>query len=255
MLWPVKTKKKKIVLFLCTGDTCRGPMASGFMRFLLEERGIREIEVRSAGVMTATGLLATQEAQQLLSNAGVDISRHKSSQLTPELIRRADLILGMTPFHVQFALRMAQDQEDAKDKIHLFKEYVGADPKNYQITDPMGHTLEVYKRVFREIRQACEFLAEKPIITGKSADTRKKAPAKRKASAGDEASAPKSAVKPTTPSRNETKRPAATKAAHSKAAAPPREKSAKPKPVAKSAAKPAVAGKSSKPAAKAKSRA
>jgi len=162
-----KPMKKRMVLFLCTGDTCRGPMAAGYMRHVLAEKGVEDIDVRSAGVMTATGLLSTPEAIQLLNSVAVDLKRHRSTQLTPELIRRADLILGMTPFHVQFALRMAADSASARDKIHLFREFVGSDPKNYQIQDPMGHTLEVYKRVFREIRQACEILATMTFVTGR----------------------------------------------------------------------------------------
>ena len=214
--WAQKPKRK-VVLFLCTGDTCRGPMAAGYMRKLLEERGFKDIEVRSAGVMTATGLLSTSEAIQLLETVGVDLHRHRSTQLTPDLIRKADLILGMTPFHVQFALRMS---EDAKDKTFLFKEFTGSDPKNYQITDPMGHTLEVYKRVFREIRQACEFLADMEVITGKPTKPKtrpiKKPATQQKKAARPATSATSTAAHSKTPPRT-TATQSAAKAAASKA--------------------------------------
>src|SRR5690606_24228359 len=81
--------------------------------------------------------------------------------LTPEMLRKADLVLGMTPFHVQFALRMS---DDARGKTFLLKEYTKSDLKNYQITDPMGATLEVYKRVFREIKLAIDKLVEMDAI-------------------------------------------------------------------------------------------
>lgn len=247
-----KPKRRKTILFLCTGDTCRGPMAAGYMRKVLEERNLKDAEVRSAGVMTATGLLSTPEAIQLLEGVGVDLKRHRSSQLTPELVRKADLILGMTPFHVQFALRMS---EDAKDKTFLFKEFTGSDPKNYQITDPMGHTLEVYKRVFREIRQACEYLAEKEILSGKAPEkpktkTPKKPPTKKKTAAGG-AGKPKTskpstaAAKPSTSAKPKTTAKPATSAKPSTSAKPP----SHAKPVAKSAAsaKSSAAAKPSKP--------
>ena len=133
--------------------------------------------------MTATGLLSTPEAVQLLETAVVDLKKHRSTQLTPEMLRKSDIVLGMTPFHVQFALRMS---DDARGKTHLFKEFTKSDPKNYQITDPMGHTLEVYKRVFREIRQACEFLVVMEFVTGKAPKAKEKEPARKKAGAARE---------------------------------------------------------------------
>jgi protein-tyrosine-phosphatase len=217
-----KTKKKRLVLFLCTGDTCRGPMAAGYLRKVLEEHGIKDIEVRSAGVMTATGLLSTPEAVQLLEPVAVDLRRHRSTQLTHEMLRKSDLVLGMTPFHVQYALRVA---EDAKGKTHLFKEYTNSDPKNYQITDPMGHTLEVYKRVFREIRQACEFLANMEFVTGKSpAAVKAKEAAKKKSAAAGKKSG---AANPKTPPAKSKADAAKKTAADKKTAAGP--KASKPK--------------------------
>lgn len=152
-----KKKSKKVVVFLCTGNTCRGPMAQGYMKKAMEERGIKNVEAKTAGVMTIPGLIPTPEATQVMRNAGIDITGHRSSPLTRELIRKADLILGMTPFHVQYALRMS---DDAKDKTFLLKEYAESDVKNYQITDPMGMTLEVYKRVYREMKLAIDKMLE-----------------------------------------------------------------------------------------------
>ena len=123
-------------------------MAAGYLQKSLKEKGIKDIEVRAAGVMTIPGLLATPEAIQVMDSVGVDLRRHRSSQLTRDLIRKADLILGMTPFHVQSALRVS---DEARGKTFLFKEYTRSDLKNTQIVDPMGCTLEVYKKVFTAI--------------------------------------------------------------------------------------------------------
>jgi protein-tyrosine-phosphatase len=153
---------KKTILFIDTGDNCRCPMAAGFFLKLLEQRGIKHIDIRTAGVMTPTGLLPTPEAVQLLQDEGVDIRRHRSRPLTREMIKRADLILGMTPFHVQSALRI---NEEARGKTFLLKEYVGRDGKNTQIADPMGGTLEIFKRCFSEIRASLHRLVEMEIVT------------------------------------------------------------------------------------------
>ena len=151
-----KRKKKRTIVFVCTGNTCRSPMAQGLLQQYLDENGITTVEVRTAGVMTIPGLLPTPEAVQVMDGSGIGIRKHRSAPLTPEMIRKADLVLGMTPFHVQFALRLA---EDARNKTFLLKEYAKSDLKNYQISDPMGATLEVYKRVFREIKLAIDKLA------------------------------------------------------------------------------------------------
>jgi protein-tyrosine phosphatase len=131
-------------------------MAKGILEHFLNEEGVSSIEVRTAGVMTIPGLMPTQECRQLLLKEGIDISAHRSCQLTSQLIERAALVLGMTSFHVQMALRLS---EGARGKTHLLKEFTGCDPKNGQIQDPMGCTLEVYKKVYREIKAACKRLA------------------------------------------------------------------------------------------------
>ena len=58
--------RKPYILFLCTGNTCRSPMAQGVLQHLLNEAGITALEVRTAGVMTIPGLMPTQECRQLL---------------------------------------------------------------------------------------------------------------------------------------------------------------------------------------------
>ena len=143
-----KSPGRKTLLFIDTGDNCRCPMAAGYLKKLLDQRGIEYIEIKTAGVMTPTGLLPTPESVQLLREEGVDISRHRSRPLSEDLIVRADLILGMTSFHVQTAFRKC---EESRGKTHLLKEYAGEEGKNVQIQDPMGGTLEIFKKVFAQV--------------------------------------------------------------------------------------------------------
>lgn len=136
-------------------------MAAGYFSKLLNENDLIDLEVRSAGVMTVTGLRASQEAQQVMESEVVDLNSHRSSQLSADMIRRADLILGMSPLHVQTALRM---QEGARGKTFLFKEYTKSDLKNIQIADPMGCTLEVFKKCFDEVKAACDLLLKSEFV-------------------------------------------------------------------------------------------
>ncbi|MCX7963140.1 MAG: hypothetical protein N2644_01470 [Candidatus Sumerlaea chitinivorans] len=163
MLLPSHSKrsKKRIILFLDTGDNCRCPLAKGYLTKLLEERGIRHIEVKTAGVMTPTGLLPQPEVVQLLKEEGVDISHHRSHPVTVQMIEDADLILGMSSFHVQTAIRRSPA---ARGKAFLLKEYVGYSGKAIQIGDPMGGTMEIFKKCFEQIKDALEKLVEMDII-------------------------------------------------------------------------------------------
>lgn len=206
-------------------------MAASYFRKLLQENNIKNVEVRSAGVMTITGLLASQEAIQVMGNEEVDLHKHRSTQLTPELIRKASLILAMTPFHRQTALRMS---DEAKDKTYLFKEFTKSDLKNVQIADPMGCTLEVFKKCFKEIKTACEKLANHEFVAGPPAPARKKpAEAKKARANGQKKAAPKKtakkAVKPAK-AATKSKRAAPAKKAAPKTATPTKKPSATANP-------------------------
>jgi len=172
----VRRKGKRHLLFLCTGNTCRSPMAAGYMKKILDENRIKNIEVKTAGVMTVAGLLATPEAVQIMDAVGVDLRKYRSTKLTPEMVKKADLILGMTPFHVQSALRMLPD---SRGKTFLLKEYTGSDVRHAQISDPMGCTLEVYKRVFGDIKSACDKLLKSEFILGRKKSEKRAHEAKK----------------------------------------------------------------------------
>jgi protein-tyrosine-phosphatase len=144
-------------------------MAAAYLRHLLDKYQVRGVEVRTAGVSTIVGLLASQETIQVLRAEGLDATRHRSSQLSTDMLRRASFVFGMTPFHVQSALRLF---EGARGKVHLLKEFSRSDLKKVQIDDPMGGTLEIYRRCFNEIKAAINRLILLPEVIG--ADLRPK---------------------------------------------------------------------------------
>lgn len=155
-------RKNKSILFICTGNTCRSPMAAAFFQKLVDEKNIKTIEVKSAGVCTIAGLLATQESIQLLEAEGVDLKKHRSRQLTEDMVKKTDLILGMTPYHIQTAYRISPF---ARGKTYIIMEYTKTDLKNPQIPDPMGCTFEVYKKCFSKIKKAVRRLMKTEFVT------------------------------------------------------------------------------------------
>ncbi len=225
-------------------------MAYGILRKLFEENGIDDVEVRTAGVMTIPGLLPTQECRQILTKEGIEIGMHRSCKMTPELLRRATLILGMTSFHVQMALRMSPE---ARGKTFLLKEYVGAGSKNSQIQDPMGCTLEVYKKVFKEIRKACKVLAKMDLHTPGPPALKRKASGKKGEEFDDlDASLASSEESASSTSEKKTASKAKASARNVEGKAPKAPAATKPatKPAAKSVAKPAAKPEPAKKAAK-----
>ncbi|MEO7555783.1 MAG: low molecular weight phosphotyrosine protein phosphatase, partial [Acidimicrobiales bacterium] len=90
------------VLFVCTGNICRSPMAEGMLRARAAARGIA-VEVASVGLIF-DGRPATDEAVRTAHAHGVDISAHRSSILESEAVDRADLVIGMERQHVREAV-------------------------------------------------------------------------------------------------------------------------------------------------------
>lgn len=129
-------------LFVCTGNTCRSPMAAACLKKYLADSGSAD-RVMSAG-LAADGSPATENAVAVMAEWGMDVSSHRSAPLTVEMCDWADRILVMTPMH-KFALINAGV---AADKVSVLAEKEGG------IVDPYGGDLDTYR--FTRDQLQCE---------------------------------------------------------------------------------------------------
>jgi len=136
------------VMFVCTGNTCRSPMAEGGLEKLLENQGIEDIVVCSSGTAAASGFPATTYAIEAARIWDADITGHRSQPLTPELIQNADLILAMTSSHCREVINL---EPSAESKTYLLRNYPEPGCNGEGVDDPIGGSLDMYNQTFLEI--------------------------------------------------------------------------------------------------------
>lgn len=149
------------LLFVCTGNTCRSPMAAALARHAARERGWSQVEVRSAGTGAMDGSPASEEVPVVLEEAGVAWEPHSSQELTPELVEWADLILVMGPSH-----GMAVDAMGGGDKLALVTDFIEGSRRGRPVMDPIGGDAEIYRATRDQLDQAVRAVLDRlePIL-------------------------------------------------------------------------------------------
>jgi glycine hydroxymethyltransferase len=148
----------KEVLFVCTGNICRSPMAEGLFRELVQDQP--DITVSSAGISAPDGQRPSQHSVDVLQEQGLDITAQRSQMLTPEIVDKVDFIVGMTRGH-QEAIQAYFPA--SAGKLYVLRQFVsGMDMDSYDIDvpDPIGMGKDDYERTRNLIKEAMSGLLD-----------------------------------------------------------------------------------------------
>lgn len=150
----------KTVLFVCTGNTCRSPMAVGLVKNAISKN--KSVKIISAGVIASKGLPASPNAIKVMAEEDIDISDHQTQTLTKELVEQSDIVFVMTQWH---KLEVIGLLEKPGKEVYLIKEFSSNEKDDIDIPDPLGKSLDFYRHTRDEMKKCVSGIVKK--ILGK----------------------------------------------------------------------------------------
>jgi len=134
------------ILFVCTGNTCRSPMAEAVARKIAIERGLSDVEATSAGTSAHEGSPASDGALLVGIERNMDLGAHRAQTLTREMVQNADLVLAMGPHHLERIEALG-----GAGKAYLLSDFASHGASMRAISDPIGIELDVYRATADEL--------------------------------------------------------------------------------------------------------
>ena len=173
-----KTKK---ILFICTGNTCRSPMAEILLRSKLEALGVKGVKALSAGLKAKKGDTINPFSKQILEEKGYSCDAFTSTLLTAKILTEAYAIVCMTEAQKDLLMDMRwnvlrkKGEEEIENNVYSFSEISG-----YEVYDPYGRGYECYEYVFGLLDAGMSALIDKFELNKKNAAKKRSRPKKQK---------------------------------------------------------------------------
>ncbi len=157
--YKAKTKKRVFtILFVCSGNTCRSPMAKALMDKIINEHNKtpKLIKTLSCGTNAINGNLPSAEAVKTMHQYDIDLTKHRAIALNKKLIKKADLVLTMEAKHKDMVLSL---DPTANNKTYLITEYIQQGKNG--ISDPLGKGLTAYHKTAQKLKHILEKVYQK----------------------------------------------------------------------------------------------
>ncbi|MCD6594613.1 hypothetical protein J7L68_02950 [bacterium] len=150
--------KKKEIIFLCTGNSCRSPMAEGIARKVFADYGLKNYSFASFGTLDIGYSPPSDYARKICRKNNIDISAHRSQQLDSDLANSADTILVMENEHKNWVGEYFG--KNILAKTFLITEYGSKNSEYSEIDDPLEQDLNFYENIFNKLYSEIERIAK-----------------------------------------------------------------------------------------------